>query len=425
MEKNKKLLGLTPSQVQVLSNSFWLYALQFFNTIIPLITLPYITRILGATQYGAFSIVLNLQAYLQVVVEYGFGYSATRKVALTDSDNGLNKMFTEVVCSRLLLFSGSALFSLVYISLAHLTASQKICLIILVGSLLGYCFQENWLFQGKQDMKYISLSNVIARTCSTIGVFVFVKSESDLVLYAILYSLSPVISNMVGTAIAVKKYSLRFVSITFKEVVIALKESAYVFSTQLSSKVFSLIGITFLGLFDSDFSVGIFSALYKIPQVLMLMWTPVSQVLYPLASKRITDLYHDGYKFIMHIRKYSLFTFGAISLMIAVFAKQVAEIAFGGEYAQYYYIVYPLLLWLIFGINNNFVGIQAMLGSGHDKEYSKCFQAGVAATILFNLIFIWRLGIIGAAIAPAISEATLSLLLFLMQRRIDKQMNGE
>ena len=60
---------------------------------------------------------------------------------------------------------------------------------------------------------------------------------------------------------------------------------------------------------------------------------------------------------------------------------------FGSAYAEQYYWVYPLLIWLLVGINNNFWGIQILLGSGHDKEYGEAFQIGVAVTIVVNYLF--------------------------------------
>ena len=85
-------------------NGAWLYLLQIFNTVVPLLTLPYITRILGAKQYGIFSIAINVIGYYQVVVEYGFAMSATRKVALSDKNSdSLSKTFSTVFFSRCIL----------------------------------------------------------------------------------------------------------------------------------------------------------------------------------------------------------------------------------------------------------------------------------------------------------------------------------
>ena len=89
---------------KAVKNGAWLYLLQFFNTVVPLLTLPYITRILGVKQYGIFSIAINIIGYYQVVVEYGFAMSATRKVVLSDKNADLlSKIFSAVFFFKMYL----------------------------------------------------------------------------------------------------------------------------------------------------------------------------------------------------------------------------------------------------------------------------------------------------------------------------------
>lgn len=83
-------------------NGIWLYGLQFFNTVLPLVTLPYITRVLGTANYGTFSVVLNFVSYLQVAVEYGFALSATREVALISVDKSDSKDKLSIIFSRVI-----------------------------------------------------------------------------------------------------------------------------------------------------------------------------------------------------------------------------------------------------------------------------------------------------------------------------------
>jgi PST family polysaccharide transporter len=398
-------------QKKSVKNGIWLYLLQFFNTILPLITIPYITRILGATQYGVFSIVLNIVTYLQVIVEFGFGLSATRKVALSDNDRNLNKLFTAVTCSRLLLYFASMLLVIVYIVLKRDNVIECICLIILAIGLIGYCFQQNWLFQGKQDMKFISISNITARIASTVLIFIFIKTSDDIILYCIINSLSPVASNVIGTVFARLKYKIRFVRIQIADLIATIRDGMFIFFTQLSSKVFGAIGITFLGIFSTDYEVGIYSAIYKIPFMLVLLWSPISQVMYPVTSKKIVSSFEQGLVYIKKLEKIFLLVFGAVAIVVAVLSKTVTQIAFGDEYAPYFYLIFPLLLWMLAGISNNFVGIQILVGSGHDKEYSKCFEIGVLITIALNFILIYFYGINGAAVAPFLSEMSLAVIL--------------
>lgn len=404
-------------------NGIWLYGLQFFNTVLPLVTLPYITRVLGTANYGTFSVVLNFVSYLQVAVEYGFALSATREVALisvdkSDSKDKLSIIFSRVISARLFLFLCCLAITLINIVIFNRPKEMNICFFVLSISLIGYVLQENWIFQGKQEMKFISICTIVARVTTTLLIFICIKNSSDIVLYCILYSLSPIIANTLGTIIAIKRYKLKFIRLKIRDIVKALKSGMYVFFTQLSSKVFGAIGITFLGIFASSEDVGIYSAIYKIPYVLMLLWNPIAQIIYPITSKKIVESNYDGYIFIKKLKKYILLLFGGISFIVGVFAKTITGIAFGEDYIQKFYVIYPLLLWMLLGINNNFEGIQTLVASGHDREYSECFQMGVIATIVFNYVLIYFWGINGAAVAPFISEGILAILLHYRIRKI-------
>ena len=405
-------------------NGMWLYLLQIFNTVIPLLTIPYVTRILGRAGYGTFSIALNVIVYLQVLIEYGFDMSATREVAISDKDeNKLCKLFTSVISSRLILFGISVVIALAYLVLKKASPVLWVSLLVMLACLLGSCIQQNWLFQGMQDMKYVSIINIVARTLSTVLIFVFVRSADHIVLYSLLYSVSPLLSGAMAWGIAVKKYRLHFVRITLTDIRTQLEKGWYVFTTQLSSKVFGAIGVTFLGILSTEEVVGTFSAIQKIPNIMMMAWAPISQVLYPIVSQRMKDSYTEGRKF---VRKYQMIfvpLFILMGVVVAAFSHPVVAIAFGEEYAPYSYWIIPLLIWLVLGINNNFLGIQTLLSSGHDKEYSICFQISVACTIALNFVLIWLLGGNGAAIAPMISEGVLLITLVFQIRKIDREVS--
>ena len=393
-----------------IQNGIWLYLLQFFNFVVPLLTLPYITRILGSGAYGVFSIAINIISYLQVLVEYGFIMSATRKVAIEGKKN-LNKLFSAVIYSRLILLFISFLISIVYIFIKRNDIELVTSFSLLFICLIGTSIQMNWVYQGLQDMKFISIVNIVSRSISTILIFIFVKSHSDLFLYSILYAVSPFMSGVVGLIVAKLRYKLHLLKFDKNDVIAELKNGFYVFTTQLSAKVFGAIGITFLGIFATNSTVGIFSAIQKIPNVLILLWTPIDQVIFPITSQQFHVSYSNGITFIRKIRKIIMPIFIILSLVCAFLGKAGIGILFGLEYSKYYYWLYPLLGWLIVSIDNNFWGVQALLGSGHDKEYGEAFQLAVVMTIIFNLILTKLYGGLGASLAPLLSELTLNLLL--------------
>lgn len=404
IESIKKMLKNTS-----VKNGIWMYIYHFLNAIVPMMTIPYITRVLGAGKYGVFSIAVNVINYLQVIVEYGFSLSGTRKIAMEKEDD--SKLYSTVIQSRLFLFSICILISVVYIFINRSKAEVCQCLTVLLLAICGYCLESNWFFQGKQDMKWITIINIAARTVSTILIFLLVKEASDILIYCVLFSISPLISGILGVIISVTKYKLRLQRVKFAEIWNELKDGWYVFTTQFSTKVFGVVGITFLGIFAVEQEVGIYSAINKIPNTLIMAWTPVSQVIYPIASKKYSESWRTGVLFVNRVRKYILPITILASAVVAVFSNRIVAILFGAEYADKSYWVIPLLVWMNLSINNGFVGVHTLLASGHDKKYSKCFQIGVAFTVMINFLLIVLFHGDGAAFAPMTAELFLYFLL--------------
>lgn len=405
---------------KAVKNGAWLYALQMFNTIVPLLTLPYITRILGTAQYGFFSIALNIIGYFQVVVEYGFAMSATRKVALSDnSQESLSKTFSTVLFARCFLLAVCVGLSIVYVGLNKSQVVQCVCLLILMITLFGNCIQLNWLFQGMQQMRYITIVSVISRTATVALTFLFVKTTDDLFLYCLLYAVSPIISGILGFFFAKKNFGIHIVEVKMRDIWDELKCGWYVFTTQLSSKVFGAIGITFLGIFASAEEVGIYSAIQKIPNILILAWTPITQVLYPISSQKFQKSFASGKDFVNKSKRIFIPLFATIAIVCSVLSKIMVKIAFGDEYVTRFYWMIPMLMWMLVAIYNNFAGIQTLLASGHDREYSSCFQVGVVVTVVLNFILVYFFKGNGACMAPLLSELTLGIMLNWKVKKIE------
>ena len=158
---NKKITSLLKSKVLV--NSAWLIVLQVFNTVVPLLTLPYITRVLGTSNYGVFSLALNWITYFQVIVEYGFGFTGARKVSIY-GDDGLQELYSRIITARIMLLGGTYLVMNGLSIILRVDKAQYISMNILFLIVLGVAFQLTWLFQGKQDMKLIAIVNAVSRT---------------------------------------------------------------------------------------------------------------------------------------------------------------------------------------------------------------------------------------------------------------------
>lgn len=396
---------------KLVENGLWLSMLQVFNTIVPLLTIPYLSKILGADGYGTFAIALNLVMYFQVIVEYGFGMSGARKVAIAKDDIELNVLYSSILICRLLLTLFSAVALSVFIYLSGYDYNTILCMLILYVMVIGTAFQLTWIFQGKQNMKPVTLINVFVRSASVIAIFVFVKTAGDIYIYCLIHAVTTCISSGVSHYLARKQYLIKFVSVSWKRIFMELKEGWYLFTSTAMSKIFGSIGITILGFVGTTYEAGIYSAISKIPSVFILFFLPISQTFYPHISQ-IFSVSED--RAIRRVIKVGLlFTgfFSIVSIFLILFRTQIINIAFGNEYAVHSQLLIPLIIWMMASIINNFLGIQILVASGRQKEYSTSFTISIIFLVLYNFILInkWRLW--GIAIASAFSEITLTMLL--------------
>lgn len=406
---------------KILQNGIWLTILQLVNTVIPVVTIPYVTRILGTNEYGIFSIALNWILYLQVLVEYGFGLSGSRKVALLKENEHkeLNQLFNSIISARILLLIVSFIVLNFICIISNFDFQTYISVLILFIMIIGTAFQLTWLFQGKQDMKFITIINVVSRIVSVILIFLFVKQPNDIYIYCALYSITLLLSSIISMIVARKKYNLKFKFTKFNYIIKEFKDGIYLFASSAMTKIFSGFGVTILGIYTTASVTGIFSAIYKIPYVLTMFFSPVSQAIYPFISKEFTKGDEAGKKCVRKIGIPIFIIFGIFSILIIAFNKIIINLLFGSEYSNYSIIVIPLVIQFLLAIINNFIGIQTLVASGKQKNYSKAFAVGCIAIVISNILLGRIYGIYGVSIAALIGELvlTISLILQLKNRK--------
>lgn len=394
-----------------IKNGIWLYILQFFNTVFPLLTLPYVTRILGADKYGVFSYALNIITYLQVVVEYGFNLSGARKIAICKEEKTEEQIYSRIVTAKMLLLLITILITISIIMLCNFSDEQIITIIIMFILVIGTTFTQSWLFQGKQKMKFVTISNSIIRIIFMILIFICVRTENDIYIYSFLYAVVFFIIGIVQTLIIKKVFNYKYKISKFRDCIDELKDGWYTFTTSAMSKIFTGISITLLGIINGANSsiVGIYSAIQKIPVAINMIYAPIGQAIFPYISKK----YKEDSKFSIKIIKKLLVLLGIcfipIISIVAFFSYDLIKISFGIEYTQYHVVLIPLVIWAFLGIFNNLLGVQILVAQGKNKEYSQAFSISCISILLLNIILGKLFNIYGVAIATMISEAILTI----------------
>lgn len=404
-----KLKSLVRSNV--VKNSIWLYILQFANLILPLLTIPYVTRVLGTAGYGEYSIAYNWMTYCQVIVEYGFALGGARKIAISGSLEEDNKNFSEILTARFGLFLACFIVINFICIITESGRNKYANVMILMLIVFSVVLQANWIFQGKQQMKFITIVNVAGRAISVLLIFAFVKSPDQVWLYCFFYSFTFIFSSVIGLIIAVKRFHLRYRIPHMKNVIAAIRDNFSLFASAAISRLFGNVGITVLGIYAVEEVVGGYSAVYKIPYIMTLFYSPIGQALYPYISKRYIKDKVETNKALRKIAFVIVGCFALAGLIIILFRKIIVSGFLGKQYASYCDLVLLLIPQMLFGIVNNFLGVQTLVANGKQNVYTVCIFTSAICLVLLNFVLCPIIGAVGTAVAALSSECILTTIL--------------
>lgn len=216
-----------------------------------------------------------------------------------------------------------------------------------------------------------------------------------------------------------KMYGLKVRLCSLRNAKHAMKDAWPLFISQAMAKVLSGFGVTVLGTLASSSAVGIYSAIYKIPYTMALFFNPISQAVYPDVSVAFNSSKENGYKRVKKIASPVITLFVGAAIVIAIFNHPIVWILFGNEYVSSSLILIPLSMWFVLSIINNFLGIQILVASGHQKQYSKAFTISAICSIAMYIVLgkIW--GIFGIAFSTFLAELILTILLIFNVRKKD------
>ncbi|MGH0483240.1 flippase [Bacillus mycoides] len=404
---------------KIFINGVWLYVLQFFNTIMPLLTLPYVTRVLGSSQYGVFAFSLTFVTYFQVIVEYGFNLSGSRKIALTSTRDERSKIFTSITITKLLLCLISFIVMVSISFVLNLDKEQFFSILVLYTMVIGTAIQQIWLFQGLQVMKFITIINVLSRVISVMLIFGLIKNPNQVYLYCALYAITSLLNGVFSALITRYKLKIRFTKITIQDIFIELKEGWATFTTSAMSVIFSGIGVMVLGFTNSSNStIGVYSAIQKIPYMMIMFFSPISQAIFPRVSQQFSISFDKGISSVRKISKVVIPIVAIVSLVLMLFSDLIVSLVYGEQYSTYFLLMIPLVCWFFLSILNNFLGIQNLVASGHQKEYSTAFKISALVIILSNILLGYIWGVYGVAYATLFSEFILTISLVYQNKKV-------
>lgn len=319
---------------RIIKNMTALGVLQIANYLIPLLVLPVISRVLGASLFGSVGYAQNIVSYLTLLVNFGFEYSATRQIALAGDDLVRKRhLFWAVIFAKgMLLLLSFAVLAVLPLCMERVACDPRLYLYTALTN-IGIVFFPTWYLQGEQQMDKMAWANFFAKLLGAVLVIALVREAAAYRLYPLLLSLASIAVGIGAMIYVVRHFRLGGIVLrrdALREVLIA---GAPIFLNNVFVSLYTTINMTLLGGFATDETIGWFSAAQRLILALnMVVVLPVSTAVYPEISRRFEASKREGWLFLRRVFIWAGSAAAAVSILTWLTAPIVIRIIYGGGF---------------------------------------------------------------------------------------------
>ncbi len=389
-----------------------LFFFQATNYILPLITIPYIVRVIGPEKFGILSFAEALNQYFVMITEYGFNITGTQQISLErDRAASRNAIFSSITAVKLLLMVLCALVLIILLIFVESLRRDWLIYLLYFSMVPANVLLSYWFYLGMEEMHYLNYPNLITKLGYTAGVFLFLHREEDFYLVPLFYGGFMVVGGVVSAAVIFRKFKIKWERPSRREIFDCLKKGWSIFISTFAINLYRRSNVFLLGLFASKEAVGFYSAGEKIVIVLQSIFNPVIQAFYPFISRKKKLSARYSLKSIFFLIKWLGGGTAILAISIIVFAKPLTLLALGDKFLPSVRVLQIAAFVISLGVLNYVLGIIFMTNFDFEKEFSRrVMVTGVLNIILCSMLSYFFLEI-GAAVSFIFAELFLLILL--------------
>ena len=388
-----------------------------FGIIYPLITFPYISRVLMAENVGKVNFGSSIVSYFSLIASLGVTTYAVRECSkIRDDREQLGKISSQILSINM----GSTLVAYVALAVTLIVADSlenyRTLICIQSTAILFTTLGADWLNTAMEDFKFIAIRTVGMQIFSLVLLFVFVRKPEDYIVYSIISVVAASGANVINVF-----YRRKFCK-TMLTVHMNLRKHLpsilLLFTMIFSQIIYTNSDTTMLGLIRGDFEVGLYSTAVKIYQLVNTVIASVAWVVMPQLSAGFAE--HD-YKKVNLLLKYSLnfiIVLGMPCIIgVNVIGKQIISIIAGEQYLGATTALHILTCTLFFSLIGGWIGNMTILPAGREKVCLFSCSISALVNIILNFFLIPYFGLNAAASTTAIAEC---VGVIVMSRYLDK-----
>lgn len=384
--------------MKVIKNFLYNLSYQILTIILPIITVPYVTRIFTSDDLGNYGFYNSIVSYFSLFAMLGIGVYGTKQIAAASdvSSTFWNIYVIQLIASLLAL----SVYLIAFFSIPQMGGVIPLILgIVLFAKMVDI----SWLFSGKEDFKKITIRNIVVRLIGVISIFTFVKSSEDLYLYVFLIVIFDFLGQFVMWVPA-RKFIKRpsFNTNTIKK---NLHPIVLLFLPQVAISLYAILDRTLLGLLGSYSDVGVYEQGQKLTSILLTVVSSLGAVMLPrvanLLSERRDQEAQNMVKFSFIL--YNLIIFPMMFGLVAI-NEVFVKLFLGQNFQDVKYVLYVLVFNIMFVGWTNILGFQVLVVRNKNKEFMLSTTIPAFVSVAVNIAVIPFFGYIGASITSVVVE---------------------
>ncbi len=402
--------------MKVIKNYAYNLSYQLLVFILPIITTPYVTRIFSSNDLGIYGYFSSIVTYFILLATLGVANYGTK--VISGNRKGIEKNFWGIYSLQL----GAAILSLfLYCVLCLTLPFMKNPVAYILGlSLVSKGLDISWLFQGVEDFQKITVRNITVKLVGVISIFLFVKSSNDLYLYVFLLTIFELLGQFsmwipAREFIGRPHFDIEYVRHHLKPVIL-------LFLPQVAISLYVTLDRTMLGALASTKDVGIYDQALKLVNILLTLVTSLGSVMLPRVAHLLATGDHKAVNR-MHEMSFLIYNLVIFPMMagILIVNDDFVQFFLGQDFQDARYAIAIMIFRMFFIGWTNIMGIQMLIPHNQNKEFMISTTAPAIISVGLNLLFLPKLGYIGAAIVSVLTEALVWAIQLFYTRRYLKE----